>query len=98
MAGCVQDSGGGAETAGPTTSVDISAPLGHGAQAHRVHPQIVRSRFQVVGIALRVLRAGGHRATRRAELQEQQSTQGTTGASADGAFHDIVGVLGVVLR
>ena len=78
--------------------VRVIGPLGHGAQAHRVHPQIVRSRFQVVGIALRVLRAGGHRATRRAKLQQQQRSQSPAGASADRAFHHVVRVLGVVLH
>ena len=78
--------------------VRVIGPLGHGAQAHRVHPQIVRSGFQVVGVALRVLCAGGHRATRRAKLQKQQSAQSPTRTGPDGAFHHVVRVLGVVLH
>ena len=76
----------------------VIGPLGHGAQAHRVHPQIVRSGFQLVGIALRVLRAGGHRATRRAKLQEQQSPQRPTRTGPDRAFHHVVRVFGAVLH
>ena len=78
--------------------VRVIGPLGHSTQAHRVHPQIVRSGFQLVGVALGVERAGGHRATRRAKLQEQQSAQSPTRTGPDGAFHHVVRILGVVLH